>query len=411
MSNTNIFSLPPELLLIIFADNSLDNRDVANCQSTCKRFRQITKDLPIHYTFRVDHVAQPAWKLIRHLLVYPRIAKRITSINVTWHRRQPVKLETWTREWRWEEAEKEKIEAIGERRLSTRTIGAIFQGLNSEALLPFLLCLTPNLESLDIGDAVLSFIQPEYSIFEAVRLIEYSSTGVDRTWQGSEGSHRDSAGRYLDKVMDAVRPGYPSLWFHENIRPGDWLPGLVNLKKFYHSCVKYGDPYDSNYGWPIVFLRRIMLLPNIRKIKIKRATCMKDGLYMPISRGGPPKDFQSSLKSLEILGTFIQQEEYDVIAKLTGSLEYLALNPRFCGDHRDHLHLSGKGTLVDDTLLAARKPYMQPFLQYNQGILTDRQVVFTEDEFKWNVEERRRFLNVYLDQEFGPMDDEIDSEE
>ncbi|KAF3220196.1 hypothetical protein TWF191_007512 [Orbilia oligospora] len=147
----SLTTLPAELLTQILTDQTLTTFDISNCALTSRRLYNLTADRKTKYSFHIDHRSQSTWKLIACILSNPRIGHRIHRIIVTWHRRNPHKPKSWTPQWLWKSQELEQIKSICGKYGVEFLYPVIEDGFNSEALLPFLLCLTPNLQSLDFG--------------------------------------------------------------------------------------------------------------------------------------------------------------------------------------------------------------------------------------------------------------------
>ncbi|KAF3315158.1 hypothetical protein TWF173_004050 [Orbilia oligospora] len=154
----SLTTLPTELLTQILTDQTLTTIDISNCALTSRRLYNLTADRKTKYSFHIDHRSQSTWKLITCILSNPRIGHRIHRIIITWHRRNPHKPKSWTPQWLWKSQELEQIKSICEKHGVEFLYPVIEDGFNSEALLPFLLCLTPNLQSLDFGAIVPSIM-------------------------------------------------------------------------------------------------------------------------------------------------------------------------------------------------------------------------------------------------------------
>ncbi|KAK6502874.1 hypothetical protein TWF481_007914 [Arthrobotrys musiformis] len=152
----SILTLPNEILGEIFSQRCLSNADLTRIQLTCKLFRANVdrEGCPSRrYTFRVDAQGHPTWRLMRYLLENPTLGQRFYEINVEWTRRDASKRETWLDDWGWSEEEREKIaEVCDEWCIRWDTEMSIIRGKNSEALLALLLCFTPNLRRLELGE-------------------------------------------------------------------------------------------------------------------------------------------------------------------------------------------------------------------------------------------------------------------
>ncbi|KAJ6264695.1 hypothetical protein Dda_0845 [Drechslerella dactyloides] len=321
---TSIFDLPTELLFDIFSGDNLTCADLGRCQQVCKTFRDIIQHCKIDYTFKVDVTAHSAWRLIRCLLINPQIGERFKSIKVTWHRRRPMKPKTWAAIWSWTKEEREQIEHLGSEWLTGDTIRAIWTGLNSEALLPFLLCFTPNLESLDLGEAFEGLIYPTFTAREGIRVIE-ASCGDGYKW--SPKGNYDDGWAYYDAISAGTTPRREDvhpLWFHMNLNPKQWLPGLANITYFAHDYKDHQDPNGFYLGWPAQYLAKILLLPRLQTARVRHCATIEFRQHIPLFdtvNSLLTARRRSTVKRLELVDSCFRQEDYDALAKLTGSLE------------------------------------------------------------------------------------------
>ncbi|KAK6332929.1 hypothetical protein TWF718_010757 [Orbilia javanica] len=286
----SIISFPNELLLNIFKDPGLSNTDLTNAQLACSLFRDNIKPYVTRhrkYTFKVDADGYPVWKLIRLLLNNPELdfGKQITEITLKW----PKELTSrWKVPdcWEWTDYEKARIKEICQQwKITSLTEIYILHGCFSESLLIILMCFTPNLRSLDMGDV----------------------------------------GKYFE-------PGCPDhqLFLLDNIRQEDtaketvgverFPPGLTNLQSFRVSALSVssqGHMFDLEDLLPIFFL------PRIERIEAVRAGCSR---YRPGHH--PPREGPSTLRSfiLDSCPSNTPSEEcLAQIAAITGNLEYVKI--------------------------------------------------------------------------------------
>ncbi|KAF3182486.1 hypothetical protein TWF225_006404 [Orbilia oligospora] len=273
----SLTTLPTELLTQILTDQTLTTIDISNCALTSRRLYNLTADRKTKYTFHIDHRSQSTWKLITCILSNPRIGHRIHRIIVTWHRRNPHKPKSWTPQWLWKSQELEQIKSICEKHGMEFLYPVIEDGFNSEALLPFLLCLTPNLQSLDFGAIVPSMMHSgTYSAETAVRIFKAC---------------------------------------------------LSNLKHFRHGP---SPPWQRKCtGWPAEYIVKILLLPNLETASFHGAVAFdptKPGSeYKPLSATlESTAGKKSSVRELEIIKCDLERSDYSTLAELTGSLEALS---------------------------------------------------------------------------------------
>lgn len=153
-------SLPSETLVQILCDDGLSNADTASLRRVCKRFKHHAFYRKI--VFRADAVSHSPWKLARRMLFHDaELGEKCTSFVVQW-KWNTVERGINVENWKWTEEEQARIKDICEQWGFHTDIPAspripsylrdVLQGRNSEALLPLLLCYTPNLKSLNIGN-------------------------------------------------------------------------------------------------------------------------------------------------------------------------------------------------------------------------------------------------------------------
>ncbi|KAK6355773.1 hypothetical protein TWF718_000154 [Orbilia javanica] len=312
----SLATLPAEILIQIFENKILTPIDLASCSKTCIRFTNIISlNIKLHYTFRVDYFTQSAWKLIRCLLINPQIGERFKKISVAWHRRERRDDNTWTWKWDWTQDELIKIYDICEYWGLEGVYSAIEDGLDSEALLPLLLCLTPNLESLDLGNASAEIIYDPYGYSgKDVREIYNVCAGTYYEWD-PERSYKP--GKQLGS--GSKPPGYP-LWVYRAFNPDNLPPGLLNIREFSHGCCIHQRHMNS---WPIENIAKILALPNLKVLKLAGATKPQEPRRPPRSQKSTEIETKkSSIEQLELLDCWLPTASYKTIAKLTGgSLE------------------------------------------------------------------------------------------
>ncbi|KAK6530744.1 hypothetical protein TWF281_007583 [Arthrobotrys megalospora] len=295
----SITSLPTELLLQIFEDEALTTVDLIYSSSTCVRLRDfITSNFKLDYEFQVDHVSQSAWELIRYLLLNPKIGEQFLSIKVTWHRRKAGDDNTWTWKWEWTEDELVKIYSACEQWGILPVYPAIEDGLDSEALLPLLLCYTTKLETFDLGD-VLPDVVTDTS--DKRKLITVYNHCADTNYTLDRNYFRETGAQcFGTKSLKNL------LWTYSAFNSDVLLPGLANVKEFSHGS----DPS----GWPVDNIPRIFSLPRLKTLKLTRVTVTKKSIS--------PGERNGLTKRLEMSDCRLSRKSYEKIARLTnGSLE------------------------------------------------------------------------------------------
>ncbi|KAF3912497.1 hypothetical protein ABW20_dc0106237 [Dactylellina cionopaga] len=293
---TTLSGLPLNVLLKTF--DLLEVADCARIKQVCRYFHTVVKNCRYTYNFRVDAPSHPTWKLVRFLLANPEsnLGAQFHDISVIWERRQAENSETWTKPWKWTYEETCNIRETGKKwKLSGQMIRAILMGMNSEALLPFFLCLTPNLESFDLGDVETKLITEDSrpsgdkvrAVFGGSGPIGYfldllgggdmEDPSEDRTSrvykdkdtlpedmededvedpsenrtslahernednlpENTEDKNLDGFYRLLwSKLEKRLIPEPGALWFHQYIKCAspsyEWPPGLAKIKSFAH---------------------------------------------------------------------------------------------------------------------------------------------------------------------------------
>ncbi|KAK6513770.1 hypothetical protein TWF506_008206 [Arthrobotrys conoides] len=262
----NILTLPNEILLGVF--ELLDGLSLAKTKKVCNRFWKVIRQMPVRfYALNIDEPGHSAWKFMRHLLNNPKAASHITELAVEWNRRDPEDPNTWTERWEWAEAELHRMQELEEeiinKYLTPETYEAIKGGVNSEALLPLILCFTENLECLDLGEAVLELFNcegwPEACMTKALNI-----KPDDAEQEFKEGDNG---------VPTIIQTHVPEedcvLWFHLNTGYfGSYLPGLARLKKFTHRLYDKIFISEDKWGWRADYFLPILFIPGIEEITI-----------------------------------------------------------------------------------------------------------------------------------------------
>ncbi|KAK6362112.1 hypothetical protein TWF730_005809 [Orbilia blumenaviensis] len=351
-----IKDLPVETLLQIFSDETFTNAELFNCTMTCKRFCSVASQCPINYTFRVDHPSRPAWKLTRALLRDPKIGERFRSIQVMWHRRNPRKLRTWTLQWKWTQEEEAKLRimfqewelAIG---YECPVAADVIYGVNSEALLPLLLCFTPKLTSFDYGRADLYLLSPFPSNLQNERAFCYCTRSKKPDMEEIK------YGRRWHSVVPCSR-------FHMALED-TLLPGLSNITSFTHKSHVNDDRSMSPLS--LDHFLAILLLPRLQSLEIfgcdLRPPFRMSDIYLAqrqdrirrINKDDYIPTRQSPVTRLEFIGCGGNYEQFEVIASYTGSLESIRIS------------------LVEDSPLEEGDDLLSLFLQSNR-LLTEDQI-------------------------------------
>ncbi|KAF3924377.1 hypothetical protein AA313_de0203263 [Arthrobotrys entomopaga] len=327
MAKAKITNLPTELLLDIF--QRVDNTSVARCKRVCHVFLSVANQIPLtSYTLLIDHLNHSAWKFFRSLLTNPKLCENLTELNVEWYRRTE-ELETHTPKWIWSEQDLTLIDKLQKVEstytIKPKTFEVIKYGGNSEAILPVILCFTPELKSLNLGKVQLQLV-----------VIDYYSNGnrykpfipalaiTDPPDPDPEEVEDEDSGEFFDEVL--MPPHVPDstfvLWFHENIgKPGRYLPGLKKVTSLTHG---YDDSVFTSeylYGWKARYLAAMLFLPNIEKIHVSGCATLGMGTHYAIEydidRMQSTEKEKSKVRELVFEDSRMADEDYLAIAKVT----------------------------------------------------------------------------------------------
>ncbi|KAK6331704.1 hypothetical protein TWF718_002250 [Orbilia javanica] len=401
-TSRSILAFPNEILADIFSDTCLSNKDLTNAQLTCKCFKEIIQPIVSshrHYVFRVDAVSHPTWKLIRHLLAHPELnsGHQIRSITVEWERRIASDESTWTKDWVWTPEEAKKLQALGlEYRLTEEARFNVRAGKNSESLLSLLLCFTPNLICLDLGDIKREIVDvegpgyvPGNHVYESSHIQAFHALG-----RYSRNLHNQDYSGYAGKYESSLGP----LFFLENIYNMLWpqpsrnlmnihasrvfdeaphcLPGLRNLK--YLSMHKKGYRRIEE-----MTLLHTLMLPGIERITTSNISV---GEY--VAHYTPNYDIDikkpSTVKHLELdtagIGSLSQGYLLSV-AKITGNLSSVKIQGKASSEKR-------KDTSGEDEQIA------KAFLRFNNNTLRMSEIYINGGGFgdggQWVKDQERR---------------------
>ncbi|KAF3211177.1 hypothetical protein TWF106_010315 [Orbilia oligospora] len=263
-------ALPTEILIQIF--ETLPSDDLARVKRACKLFNEVGQKAKLNIRLFIDAPNYPTWKLTRLILANPAFGKRIIKISVHYRRRNPDRKKSLTKYWTWNPEEQTQIKDICNTwGLTSATEAAILGGVNSESLLPFLFCLTPNVEILKVdsndgfdeffsarGDKVdrrtvraLNTCLREHERWHPPNIRKFKRF-CGRRGRGSMPTESTLKNSFLDEinfifryltskhVAQYNRYGDPGSWFDENL-PNlscklPWFAKLDNVKVF---CLRH----------------------------------------------------------------------------------------------------------------------------------------------------------------------------
>ncbi|KAK6534444.1 hypothetical protein TWF281_005770 [Arthrobotrys megalospora] len=383
---SSILFFPNEILTDIFTSDCLSNGDLFRAQLVCKLFRdniQALRSRHRRYTFRVDAIGHPTWRLIRYLLENPTLGESFDKINVKWERRDASDSKTWISDWKWKlpgpysPNERKAIILLCQKwDIDRDTQSNILSGKNSEALLPFLLLFTPNLKSLDIGK------------FETT-LVKYTGRELrDGLALGAIGGDTND-GHPEDKFhfqSEEYRPRH-QLFFFGSISISKLLPGLVNLEH-----LRIGSPDEDAHAFDVSKIIPLFTLPCIRSLELLGLSIdyySPDDVDKLLNRGrgiSPLK--RLILESYKGKGNINREYTFrnfkrfcEPVARITGSLESVLIKFKMPEVYRD--------TSGDDEDLA------RTFLRYNKKTLRPTKIIINgggfdeKGKYDENAERRR----------------------
>ncbi|EPS38151.1 hypothetical protein H072_8157 [Dactylellina haptotyla CBS 200.50] len=361
-----IFALPSEILIEIITSDCLSDTDIVRLERVCTLFRDIIHDQIYNsarrkYTFRVDALSHPTWRLARYLLKKPQLGEQFGEITLQWERRVAADESTWTTDWEWTDEEVPSINDICAKwDINEETRVNVLKGKNSEALLPFLLCFTPNLKSLDLGAPDSSIVDHKSDDFEpalcAISATEKEKAELER---GNEFFlSRRNAERYLKIVMQYESNDH-TLFFFDNVKyrmieqlepetivgPRDVLPGIANLEHF-----SIGNLEQQAYRFRADDLYAVFCFPKIHTIRVFNGV-ENISRYHLGSWFEPPHNGPSTVKRLTLISTVdcspyareprqpynLSPEYMENIANVTGNLEYLYIKSKRSNAYDDWL--------------------------------------------------------------------------
>ncbi|KAF3165548.1 hypothetical protein TWF751_009104 [Orbilia oligospora] len=262
-------------------------------------------------------------------------------MTVEWHRRNwsdwKIDKEHWTKDWAWTGLEREKISALCKKwDINEKTKSIILGGKNSEALLPLLLYLTPNLKSLDLGEVDLplvdlgiqAYVPGDETYSSALKLLgcefDEDDDGDDDDRDYRRRTYNDRVQMAYYNCLSSYQPLEHSLFFFDNLRykvdgnimgPKKMFPGIANLEFF-----RIAGPKDhkSAYGLSLHRLECFptLLLPRIQSVEILSTFSHWDS-HEPLSDG------PSTLKRLTFIRGFDDRQDpervtfFEKVSKIT----------------------------------------------------------------------------------------------
>ncbi|KAK6508585.1 hypothetical protein TWF506_010669 [Arthrobotrys conoides] len=345
-----ILTLPNEILAKIFGDNDLCDVDISRAIQVCKLFKEnIQGFVGQKLTFIVDTASHLGWRFVRCLLRTPEIGEHFIDITIEWDRRNWKRWrydrKPWTADWVWTELEKQQIVALCHQwEINENTKSLILGGKNSEALLPLILCFTPNLKALDLGEVDISLVDfgtpaPGGDMFLSV--LELLGHDFDDDFNNVNDYNKFRTAYY--NFVASYRPPNHSLFFFDNLQykvggnivgPKKVFPGLASLEIF-----RIGGPKDDRTVHGISLRHSecfaILLLPRIQSVAMSSTFASVD-LLEPFS------DRPSTLKRLTFIHGFTHQQEpdrvvfFEKLSEITSNLEQVYINARFSSFEQDH---------------------------------------------------------------------------
>ncbi|KAF3201751.1 hypothetical protein TWF106_002720 [Orbilia oligospora] len=343
-----ILTLPNEILAKIFGDNHLSDVDTSRLIQVCKLFKgNIQKFVGQKFTFTVDDISHSGWRFVRCLLRNPEIGEPFVDITVKWDRRNwklwKYDKKPWTTDWIWSESEKIQISTLCDKwGINENTKSVVLGGKNSEALMSLILCFTPNLKALDLGEVDLplvdiGMITASNDTSVDLNILELLGHDFDEDDDEEDYSYYESqAQRAQRSCVRSYQPRNHSLFFFDNLQyksdgnivgPKILFPGLANLEYF-----RIGGP-KKHHGIHGVSLQQsecfsIFLLPRIQSVEMFALFSDYDS-YEPIT------DTPSTLKRLTFTRGFTNRQDpervsfFEKVSKITVNLERVYINAKF----------------------------------------------------------------------------------
>ncbi|KAF3116583.1 hypothetical protein TWF103_008346 [Orbilia oligospora] len=234
----SLITIPNEILLQIFYNLHL--QDLSRAKRTCKHFNTIGKLVTnLNIKFYIDAPNQTAWKLIRSILADNTLGEKISRTSVRWRRRDVDRRKTLTKYWQWTDIEKK---AIGDACLlwclTNGTRDAILSGVNSEALLPLLLCHTTRIKSLNLGRVKRPLILFDTGFFLERRVLQAFNSCVSEEDQGyTVGTRREIANKRGYTVRDLNYGEITGVVIETLDEKLPWFRKLDNVEVF---CERHG---------------------------------------------------------------------------------------------------------------------------------------------------------------------------
>ncbi|KAF3920767.1 hypothetical protein ABW20_dc0103118 [Dactylellina cionopaga] len=260
--------LPTEILLNIF--ENLPTEDLARVRRTCKPFNDVgnlVRRLSIKLCIDAPNFA--AWKLIRSILANPALGEKIVKVSVRWCRRDPDRIKTLIGPWQWSQKEEDQIrDACNIWGLSYSTGTAIIAGINSESMLPFLLCFTPNIRVFKLGHVDSLPIKVNGRITR--RVVQAFNSCLLEDQKGSVGQTRkDAAKEWGCSVFDLKHTDY-SHTYNDTINSA-----LKNLAAVHIPNADDWGGYDTWFDSNLIALSQ--RLPWFTKLENVKVFCNRQG--------------------------------------------------------------------------------------------------------------------------------------
>ncbi|TGJ67496.1 hypothetical protein EYR41_006625 [Orbilia oligospora] len=209
---TSFYTLPNEILVQIFSNKSLSNKDLTNA-----------------YNPELNSGHQ------------------IVSITVEWHRRVAKSEDTWTKPWFWTTAEQSKLETpiCYKYRFTDETrLNILHLCRNSESLLPLLSYFTPNLKSLDLGNIDRRIVDDTGA--KCTQSLEALRSYWDRS---PERVYRDEREALEADETAKCQDGIGSRRSETILPPIFGLPGIESIQVSFTTNGEHKDGYSPKYNF------------------------------------------------------------------------------------------------------------------------------------------------------------------
>ncbi|KAJ6256443.1 hypothetical protein Dda_8944 [Drechslerella dactyloides] len=341
----SLAALPTELLIQIF--NQTNNVDLYSLRQACKRFADIAQICaPPTLVLQIDAPNHQAWKLVRSLIKTQTPIKQVREVQIEWYRRATDEQgAAATKQWTWTRHERDQINRLCFKYgIWDQLALAISRGINSEALLPLVLCFTPNIETLDLGEVDVQLVEHSLAkepddcqiVIDAFHTLNECMRPEYRYLSEEDDPTRVPVlvdDKYYTRLLREFRKrqfhdipysqrGY-RLWFQQSLRGSAWRSSLGNIKHFVDRR-RYCRLQAPNFA----ILVRMLWLPQIQTIRFDNCQSYStpQGPPSPNTLGPAASDYKCpSLRRLELYNDLLPEGDLLAIARTAPGLQHVAI--------------------------------------------------------------------------------------